>query len=1109
MPFIATLINKPAYLIWPVEWPGIFMLAVFTVVVIVGNWKWQGYQRSLREREWFLFGILLTLTPVFALNIGVRVPQWGALPLPNMSLDPTGGALMFLAALPAVLAGWALGPLSASVLGLVSGICLAYWDTHSPFTIMEYTIVAMLLSVAIRQRYRTVIFSILRRPFLATLLIALIHYIMYVLGAFVWASGSIVENLDFAISNSKTAVAAVGGCFAAAGLITEFAVVAFPDVDGIRKKTIPSPAESSLKVRFLGYVVWLTLALIVVLLVVNWFIAGDSAEKMVRTQMENIARTTTNEIPFFFNTGQSLISQYAQDFSGLEMTPDDQLRALERDFRSIPFFSQLVIYDLEKTQIGSYPEIAEQDFQLPYAVQTGLTSALNGVPVQVYVSPPTGLDAGTMISFIGRIQNQDGQPQGALLGVAEMLSNPFTQPVISDLEGIEDLGGVGYLLDENGRVLYSTQGEVYGGYLPGFDYSLQDSFFKRTTSDGTRQLVYIRSAPGRPWTVMLTIPAVQAQQLALDLAAPLSAVVLLIVVIAMAAMYVGLSSAADSLRVLTEEADRITKGELDHPLQMTARVDEVGRMRRSFEKMRRSLMNRMQELNRLLTVSRGVASSLEFHDAVDSILKSALEFGGVSARIVLDAKVLPDSDLDTSSRSRIGWGSETETYSYLDQQILEITSSRSPIVVSNPARMPLLDAADGNPIPGAILAVALQQDQQYFGVIWVAYDQPHNFPDSEVRFMSTLAGQAALAASNSLLFQNAELGRQRLAAILASTPDPIIVTDHQNRLLLCNPVAGDLIDLDQAVQPGSDLEQITTHQDLMDLIRDDSDLEKTREIHLESGKVYLASVSPVIGKEQQLGKVCVLRDITQHKEVEELKSDFVSTVSHDLRSPLTLMRGYATMLEMVGELNDQQQNYVHKIIMGVESMSHLVQNLLDLGRIEAEIGLKLDMISAPDIVADVVDAYQIRANQKKITLHVDPPAQTIPFVSADKALLTQALRNLVDNAINFNTQHGEVWLRYHLEEGQIVFEVQDTGIGISPVDQQRLFEKFYRVESREKDKQQGTGLGLAIVRSIAERHGGRTWVESELGQGSKFYLSIPIRQPEKPKDKTSGVRKLL
>jgi signal transduction histidine kinase len=167
--------------------------------------------------------------------------------------------------------------------------------------------------------------------------------------------------------------------------------------------------------------------------------------------------------------------------------------------------------------------------------------------------------------------------------------------------------------------------------------------------------------------------------------------------------------------------------------------------------------------------------------------------------------------------------------------------------------------------------------------------------------------------------------------------------------------------------------------------------------------------------------------------------------------------------------------------------------LLDLGRIEAEVGLKLEMVSPADIVEEVTDNLQLQARQRGIELQVVPPSQNVPFISADRALLQQALHNLVDNAVDFNVQDGSIWVRYGIEGDQITFEVEDTGIGISPVDQQRLFEKFYRIERSGGDQGSGTGLGLAIVRSIAEQHGGSVWVESELGHGSIFYLSLPIR----------------
>ncbi len=139
-------------------------------------------------------------------------------------------------------------------------------------------------------------------------------------------------------------------------------------------------------------------------------------------------------------------------------------------------------------------------------------------------------------------------------------------------------------------------------------------------------------------------------------------------------------------------------------------------------------------------------------------------------------------------------------------------------MLSNPARMPLLDLDEDDPVPGAILIVALQHEQQYYGAIWLAYLEPHNFLDSEVRYIVTMAGQAALAASNSSLFGREMIGRKRLAAILASTPDPILVLDHQDKVLLTNPVAAELmgIEIDHGI--GESIEQITDHQELIDLI---------------------------------------------------------------------------------------------------------------------------------------------------------------------------------------------------------------------------------------------------------------------------------------------------
>lgn len=392
------------------------------------------------------------------------------------------------------------------------------------------------------------------------------------------------------------------------------------------------------------------------------------------------------------------------------------------------------------------------------------------------------------------------------------------------------------------------------------------------------------------------------------------------------------------------------------------------------------------------------------------------------------------------------------------------------------------------------MAVALQHENMFFGTFWIGYDQAHQFSNEEQRYLDTLAGLAALAVGNAYLFQSAEVGRQRLDAIVASTPDPVLVTDYQNHLLLANPAAIDAFGKGIEQGKGQLIDEVISDQSLIHLMQSSREKIQSAEIVLPDEHIYLATSSSVVLEGKLMGRVCVLRDVTEFKKLDALKSEFVSTVSHDLRSPLTLIRGYATMLQMVGELNAQQTNYGQKIVASVESMSKLVNNLLDLGRIEAGVGLQLEMVPVYEILEKVVSELKLQAAQKHIHLDLMIPDQSIQLIEADQALLQQALHNLVENAIKFTEADGNVNVNFYSMEERIIFEVRDTGIGIAPADQQRIFEKFYRAARRGVHRDRGTGLGLTIVKSIAERHGGRVWLESQLGRGSVFFLEIPVSQ---------------
>ena len=182
------------------------------------------------------------------------------------------------------------------------------------------------------------------------------------------------------------------------------------------------------------------------------------------------------------------------------------------------------------------------------------------------------------------------------------------------------------------------------------------------------------------------------------------------------------------------------------------------------------------------------------------------------------------------------------------------------------------------------------------------------------------------------------------------------------------------------------------------------------------------------------------------------------------------------------------------ILQGVDNMSKLVSNLLDLGRIDFGVGLQVESVPVLDILERVTGSLQMQAKQKQIALGVEIPKDLPHAIEADAALLQQALYNLVENALKYTPQEGQVTIRLETAPSELIFAVQDSGIGISEKDRARLFEKFYRGTNREALAQRGTGLGLAIVKSIAERHGGKVWVESELGMGSTFYLLVPLVQ---------------
>lgn len=268
----------------------------------------------------------------------------------------------------------------------------------------------------------------------------------------------------------------------------------------------------------------------------------------------------------------------------------------------------------------------------------------------------------------------------------------------------------------------------------------------------------------------------------------------------------------------------------------------------------------------------------------------------------------------------------------------------------------------------------------------------------------------------------------------------------------------------------------------------------TREIEFQDGRTFSASASPILRSDGSvLGRVAVLRDVSHFKRLDQFKSDAVAAVGHDLKSPLTIIKGCAAMLPMVGQLNPRQQEYADQIEGEIDIMSHQIDDLLDLYRIESGGDVRGELCHIGELIESVAQKFQDAASSKEITIEVTL-GEVLPRVHVDQSLLRQAIGHLVDNALKYTNTSGKVQIRAEMRKADTLISVQDNGVGISRTDQGRIFEKFFRVSRQDLNTPSGSGLGLAFVKSIIERHGGLAWVDSQLGEGSTFFLTIPSRE---------------
>ncbi len=341
--------------------------------------------------------------------------------------------------------------------------------------------------------------------------------------------------------------------------------------------------------------------------------------------------------------------------------------------------------------------------------------------------------------------------------------------------------------------------------------------------------------------------------------------------------------------------------------------------------------------------------------------------------------------------------------------------------------------------------------------------------------------------------------RNEQEAVLASMIEGVLAVDNEERILRVNQSAAELLNIDTAVAIGRRIQEVIRKPDLQNFVsqalQSQERIEEDITLVIRGSEIFLqAHGTPLRDSSgKDIGALVVLNDMTRLQRLENIRRDFVANVSHELKTPITAIKGSVETL-LGGAVNEEEsaQRFLEIIARQSNRLNAIIEDLLALSRIEQgeeQEGIELRRTRLRPVFSNTLQACQIKAHDKQITLEMNCPDEI--EININAPLLEQALVNLVDNAIKYSPEKGHVHFSAHREHSAIVIKVQDWGSGISQEHLPRLFERFYRVDKARSRKLGGTGLGLAIVKHIVQAHNGQIAVESSPGKGSTFTIQLP------------------
>jgi len=494
---------------------------------------------------------------------------------------------------------------------------------------------------------------------------------------------------------------------------------------------------------------------------------------------------------------------------------------------------------------------------------------------------------------------------------------------------------------------------------------------------------------------------------------------------------------------------------------------------------------RVSELVALNHLTRQInlfSQSTKLNDQLPSLIRQSLHYPVVALWLM--------EDYDLKLRSMIGEENAP------DEELMKLGPEQA-VLTGQPAQLSgNLDgkAPQGNngsqPQQESVIAVPIIHNQTVTGVLSIHDRKAGAFHESDRVLLETIAMQYEAALQRIQLFESVEQEKMRMDAVLQAAADAIFLVGIDGTLQLVN-LAGERLFTDVDTRIGSPLPSGQGYDDLIDFLEEAHLTAKPTqaEINWPDQRTFSVHATPI----QNGGLVVVLHDITQFKDLERIKNEFIATASHDLKNPISAVMGYSDLLEKAGPLNDQQKEFVTGLDRASAQMYELVLNLLEMARSDLDSNLQLESYSVSKLLEGFVADFQTQAASKGHTMKFESPEEDV-HVNVDISRIRQVMQNLIGNAIKYTPDNGRIDIGALSKNGQVWINISDSGLGIPEDDLPHIFDKFYRVQADDRSGIQGNGLGLAIVKAIVEQHGGEVDVVSVVGEGSTFSFSLPLEK---------------